>query len=68
LTKHEDLVAIGHVLAEFTQQPEVNIASLEGSIPNFPASLIRKDAFMTQKIFNSIHSESQMMRYLRHLQ
>ena len=23
---------------------------------------------MTQKIFNSIHSESQMMRYLRHLQ
>lgn len=28
ITKREDLVEIGHVLAEFTQQPEVSIASL----------------------------------------
>jgi glycine dehydrogenase len=68
VTKREDLIEIGHVLAEFTQQPEVNIASLEGGIPSFSEGLARKDAFMTQKIFNSIHSESQMMRYLRHLQ
>jgi glycine dehydrogenase len=67
-TKKEDLAEIGHVLAEFTQQPEVHISSLEGGIPSFSENLARKDAFMTQKIFNSIHSESQMMRYLRHLQ
>ena len=46
----------------------MNTSSLEGSVPDFADSLIRKDAFMTQRIFNSIHSESQMMRYLRHLQ
>ena len=55
-------------MAEFTQQPEVSISSLESGIPSFSEGLARKDPFMTQKIFNSIHSESQMMRYLRHLQ
>jgi len=42
---------------------------LESSgIPSFSEGLARKDLFMPQRIFNSIHSESQMMRYLRHLQ
>lgn len=34
----------------------------------FLPNLTRKDKFMFQKIFNGVHSETQMMRYLRALQ
>lgn len=38
-----------------------------GRIP-FGNNLARNDNFMKQSIFNEIHSESQMLRYLKHLQ
>lgn len=34
----------------------------------FPDSLARKSAFMTHPVFNSCHSETEMMRYLKQLE
>jgi glycine dehydrogenase len=41
---------------------------MEEKAYSFLPNLIRKDKFMFQKIFNGVHSETQMMRYLRALQ
>lgn len=35
---------------------------------NLPNELIRKDNFLQQKVFNSFHSETEMMRYIRMLE
>ena len=67
-SKREDLSEISRVLAEFTQQPEVNAQTFEVNSLAISETLLRTDNYMSQKIFNSIHSESQMMRYLRTLQ
>ncbi len=37
-------------------------------ITTVPAELTRTSAFMTQKVFNSYHSETEMMRYLKKLE
>ena len=37
-------------------------------ITTMPAELTRTSAFMTQKVFNSYHSETEMMRYLKKLE
>lgn len=36
--------------------------------PEFPKSLLRNTEYLTHSIYNSIHSESQMLRYLYRLQ
>ena len=35
---------------------------------NWPASLIRKSAYMTHPVFNSYHSEHEMLRYIKELE
>jgi glycine dehydrogenase len=35
---------------------------------NIPSNLARKSSFLTQKIFNQYHSETEMMRYLKKLE
>lgn len=35
---------------------------------NIPAPLVRSSGFMTQEVFNSHHSETQMMRYIKKLE
>ena len=37
-------------------------------ITTIPAELTRSSAFMTQKVFNSCHSETEMMRYIKKLE
>ena len=64
----EDLKQISKVLAGFTTETELNVTVLTEEAKPFKDSLGRTDAFMQQKIFNSIHSETTMMRYLRALQ
>lgn len=36
-------------------------------LDRLPASLLRDDAYLTHEVFNSHHSETQMMRYLKRL-
>merc|ERR1712232_78688 len=51
-------------------------AGVKGSVSNsgievdgmLPASIARTSSFLNQKIFNSIHSETEMMRYMASLQ
>ncbi len=45
---------------ELTEQFNSNFA--------FPAQLIRKSEYMTHPVFNSYHSETEMMRYLKKLE
>jgi glycine dehydrogenase len=42
-------------------------ASIQG-VGVIPATLTRKSSFLTHKIFNSYHSETEMLRYIRHLE
>ncbi len=51
---------------EGTRLPDFD--ALESSAPDcFPASLTRTSPFLTHPVFNSHHSETQMLRYLRKL-
>ena len=45
-------------------------ATLESAIPDIslPPNLARKTDFLTQKVFNSYHSETDMLRYLKRLE
>lgn len=42
--------------------------SLTASPAGAPSTLVRETEFLTQPVFNSHHSETEMMRYLMHLQ
>ncbi|MEO5995317.1 MAG: aminomethyl-transferring glycine dehydrogenase [Chitinophagaceae bacterium] len=41
---------------------------LEGSLENLPAALTRTSSFLMHPVFNSHHSETEMMRYLKLLE
>jgi glycine dehydrogenase len=59
-TGEEDLAAICQL---FNTEP--SHSSAEDSLP---ASLLRQSDFLTQKVFNSYHSETEMLRYLKRLE
>ena len=40
----------------------------EGTLDNIPSSLTRTSSFLLQPVFNSYHSETEMMRYLKLLE
>src|SRR5262249_53598301 len=61
-TNAEAIEAIARV---FGVEPDL---SAEGLNLNFPAALTRKSPFLTHPVFNSYHSETQMMRYIRGLE
>ncbi len=42
--------------------------SAKGSKSNLPESLVRKSAFLTHPVFNTHHSEHEMLRYLKRLE
>ncbi|KAI7868280.1 glycine dehydrogenase [Spinellus fusiger] len=61
------------LLEIFTQEgaPSVNIDSLASSftyVNSFPLQLSRTSAYLQHPIFNSHHSETEMLRYIHHLQ
>ncbi len=66
VTLHDinDIIAIfGEALH---QQPET-VQELS-SVNKLPQSLVRKSDFMTYEVFNSYHSETEMMRYIKKLE
>ena len=40
----------------------------ESGIDHLPSALIRKSSFLTHSVFNAHHSETEMMRYIKHLE
>ena len=56
------------MLSQFTGSEELLVWNIVQNASPFEETLRRKDKFMVQRIFNSIHSESEMMRYLKNLQ
>jgi glycine cleavage system P protein (glycine dehydrogenase) len=65
----EDISAIANVFAVAAGKdaPAIDAASL-GDEPAVPPALRRTSAYLTHPVFNSHHSETEMMRYLRSLE
>lgn len=68
-TTQKDIVDILHV---FAQSINLNTAvasfDTDALLQNIPSSLTRISEFLLQKVFNTHHSESQMMRYIKFLE
>ncbi|HEX6215906.1 MAG TPA: hypothetical protein VFZ38_13835, partial [Vicinamibacterales bacterium] len=64
-----ELLAIVEIFAAASTTAHGAIAlSDDTSGPKWPAALIRKSPYLTHPVFNSHHSESEMMRYIRSLE
>ncbi|KAI9183139.1 glycine decarboxylase subunit P [Blastocladiella emersonii ATCC 22665] len=48
--------------------PTVAVATAAPATSSIPAALVRKSAFLTHPVFNTYHSETEMLRYVRHLE
>ena len=66
-TSISDLNQIIAIFAEATGKESFKVADLS-STNNFPSSLERTSTFLTHDVFNSHHSESQLMRYIKKLE
>ncbi|RZT94754.1 glycine dehydrogenase (decarboxylating) alpha subunit /glycine dehydrogenase (decarboxylating) beta subunit [Advenella incenata] len=63
-----DLQALANVLTEAAGAPAVDVAALNAGEDTFvPVALARQSAILSHPIFSSIHSETDMLRYLRGL-
>jgi glycine cleavage system P protein (glycine dehydrogenase) len=65
----EDVRVIANAFADAAgKTPEsIDPASIDET-PAFPASLRRSSVYLTHPVFNSFHSETEMMRYIRSLE
>jgi glycine dehydrogenase len=71
LNETTDIEDIANLLAVFGLT-DLNLASIDDmlSVTNkaIPAELLRSDAVLTHPVFNSFHSETEMLRYLKRLE
>jgi glycine dehydrogenase len=66
-TTRDDLTALWQVFAK-PGQPLPSVAAFEkGVAPMIPAALRRSSTFLTHPVFNTHHSETEMLRYIRSL-
>ncbi len=65
-TYDESLTDIIKVFAEAGEKPTVQLTDVAES--NIPEELRRTSEFLQQSVFNSYHSETEMMRYLKKLE
>src|SRR3989475_2249119 len=64
-----DILAIVGAFAEGLNARTVAFdRSIKGLEPSYPAGLARTSEFLTHPVFNTHHSETQMMRYIRSLE
>ncbi|KAL5340876.1 glycine cleavage system P-protein-domain-containing protein [Aspergillus crustosus] len=63
----EEVKAILKVFSSFASKSEVTLEEQLGAAP-VPASLERSSAYLTHPVFNTHHSETEMLRYIRHLE
>ncbi|WP_282787086.1 aminomethyl-transferring glycine dehydrogenase [Flavobacterium croceum] len=66
-TSISDINQIISIFAEATGKENVAISQLAND-SMVPESLLRKSTFLTHEVFNSHHSESQLMRYIKKLE
>ena len=64
----KDLNDIIEIFAEASGKDFVPVKEIEDERPSIPESLLRKDEILPQKVFNSYHTETEMMRYIRMLE
>lgn len=63
----EDMKAILKVLAARSSKGEISLDESIRIVP-VPASFERTSSYLTHPVFNTHHSETQMLRYIRHLE
>ncbi len=66
-TTNEDINNILAVLAEAENKDAILVDHCS-ICENIPGNLLRKTDFLTHKVFNSYHSETEMMRYIKRLE
>ncbi|EJC98691.1 glycine dehydrogenase [Fomitiporia mediterranea MF3/22] len=67
----EDLVTLINIFARVVSASELSLVSLmEPSVSSFglPFQLVRTSPFLPHPVFNTHHSETEMLRYITHLQ
>ncbi len=68
-TSQKDVLDIVYVFAESLGQNEAEIEfDSESTLTSIPTYAVRTSAFLTHPVFNTHHSESQMMRYIKQLE
>ena len=67
-TTVEDVTSITRVFAEAADRPAVAISNQDLQVPVVPDAVRRTTPFLAHPVFNSYHSELQMMRYLKQLE
>ena len=67
LTSVSDINNIIEIFAETAGKPVTKIDSFEGANA-IPENLKRKSEYLTDKVFNIFHSETEMMRYVKRLE
>jgi glycine dehydrogenase len=66
-TSRNDVAALFKLIAQTTLDIEAIDAQLSAASPNLPAELLRTDAILQHPVFNTHHTEHEMLRYLKSL-
>jgi len=66
-TTRDELVALWRVFASDGQALPALAGFEAGAAPLYPAALARRSAYLTHPVFNTHHSETAMLRYIRSL-
>ncbi|MBS1749009.1 MAG: aminomethyl-transferring glycine dehydrogenase [Bacteroidetes bacterium] len=68
-TSQKDVLDLLYVFAEASGQTGASVTfSDEQVVENIPVSALRQSVFLTHPVFNTHHSETEMMRYIRFLE
>ncbi len=68
-TSQEDILDILHIFAT-SQNNDTAVANFDADslLENIPSSLTRSSEFLTHPVFNTHHSETEMLRYIKSLE
>jgi len=67
-TSCNDINTIAKIFAEVNQKTFIPFDNKTGIFTSFPESLHRQSSFLTHPVFNTYHSETAMMRYIKELE
>jgi len=70
-TRLEDIEILARIFAKVKGKTanDINIQALSANLnAQYPAELARKSAYLTHQVFNSYHSEHEMLRYIKSLE